>query len=78
MGAEVEPFFSALERYLPGKKIALFGSYGWGDGQWMREWYERAENAGAVICGAGGLMVNEAPDETGLAACRDLGAALAG
>ena len=82
MGAEVleegefEPFFTALEGKLSGKKVALFGSYGWGDGQWMREWQERTEKAGAVLCGEG-LIVNEAPDEAGLESCRALGACLA-
>ena len=82
MGAEVleegefEPFFTALEGKLPGKKVALFGSYGWGDGQWMREWQERTEKAGAVLCGEG-LIVNEAPDEAGLESCRALGMRLA-
>ena len=82
MGAEVleegefEPFFTALEGKLSGKKVALFGSYCWGDGQWMREWQERTEKAGAVLCGEG-LIVNEAPDEAGLESCRALGARLA-
>lgn len=82
MGAEVleegefEPFFTVLEGKLSGKKVALFGSYGWGDGQWMREWQERTEKAGAVLCGEG-LIVNEAPDEAGLESCRALGARLA-
>ena len=82
MGAEVleegefEPFFTGLEGKLSGKKVALFGSYGWGDGQWMREWQERTEKAGAVLCGEG-LIVNEAPDEAGLESCRALGARLA-
>ena len=82
MGAEVleegefEPFFTALEGKLSGKKVALFGSYGWGDGQWMREWQERTEKAGAVLCGEG-LIVNEAPDEAGLESCRALSARLA-
>ena len=82
MGAEVleegefEPFFTAREGKLSGKKVALFGSYGWGDGQWMREWQERTEKAGAVLCGEG-LIVNEAPDEAGLESCRALGARLA-
>ena len=82
MGAEVleegefEPFFTALEGRLAGRKVALFGSYGWGDGQWMREWQERTEKAGAVLCGEG-LIVNEAPDEAGLESCRALGARLA-
>ena len=73
---EFEPFVTALEGKLSGKKVALFGSYGWGDGQWMREWQERTEKAGAVLCGEG-LIVNEAPDEAGLESCRALGARLA-
>ena len=46
---EFEPFFSELEGSLAGKKVALFGSYGWGDGQWMRDWQERAVSAGAQL-----------------------------
>lgn len=82
MGAEVleegefEPFFTELEGSLSGRKTALFGSYGWGDGQWMRDWCDRARSAGAVLCGAEGLMLNEAPDDAGLDACRALGASL--
>ena len=83
MGAEVleegefEPFFTELEGSLSGRKAALFGSYGWGDGQWMRDWCDRARSAGTVLCGAEGLMLNEAPDDAGLDACRALGASLA-
>ena len=69
---EVEPMFAGLEASLSGKRIALFGSYGWGDGQWMRDWYERTENAGATLCGEEGLILNDAPDEAGLEACRAL------
>lgn len=81
MGAEVleegefEPFFTALEGKLSGKKVALFGSYGWGDGQWMRDWQDRCAAAGAVLCGEG-LTVNEAPDDIALAECTALGKAL--
>ena len=74
--AEFEPMFEAVKPRLSGKTIGLFGSYGWGDGQWMREWQERTEKAGAVLCGEG-LIVNEAPDEAGLESCRALGARLA-
>ena len=74
---EFEPFFSELEASLAGKKVALFGSYGWGDGQWMREWQERAVSAGAQLCGGEGLILNETPDADGLAACQKLGADLA-
>ena len=82
MGAEVleesefEPFFSSLEDRLGSKKLALFGSYGWGDGQWMRDWQERTEHAGAQLC-QDGLAVMETPDGNALAACRALGRALA-
>ena len=83
MGAEVleegefEPFFTALEGKLPGKKVALFGSYGWGDGQWMRDWCERAKEDGAVLFSEEGLICNETPDDDAQAACRKLGADLA-
>lgn len=70
-----EPFFTELEPLLSGKKIALFGSYGWGDGQWMRDWQDRCAAAGAVLCGEG-LTVNEAPDDIALAECTALGKAL--
>lgn len=73
--AEFEPFFTELERKLTGKPVALFGSYGWGDGQWMRDWQDRCAAAGAVLCGEG-LTVNEAPDDIALAECTALGKAL--
>ena len=75
--SEFEPMFSDLEGSLNGKKIALFGSYGWGDGQWMRDWVERAQGDGAQVFGGEGLICNEAPDDDALAACRELGASLA-
>lgn len=74
---EVEPFFTELEGKLQGRKLALFGSYGWGDGQWMRDWAERAQAAGAVLAGGEGLIANEAPDDDALDACQDLGQDLA-
>lgn len=83
MGSEVleetefEPMFSALEGSLGGKRIALFGSYGWGDGQWMRDWCARCDNAGANLLDENGLMVNEAPDAEGEEACKELGRKLA-
>lgn len=74
---EFEPMFSALEGSLTGKRVLLFGSYGWGDGQWMRDWCERATAAGAVLVEAEGLMVNETPDDDALDTCRKLGGELA-
>lgn len=74
---EVEPFFSELEGKLKDRKLALFGSYGWGDGQWMRDWAERAQAAGAILATGEGVMANESPDDDALNACQDLGQDLA-
>lgn len=76
--SEFEPMFSSVEKQLAGKKIALFGSFGWGDGQWMRDWQEHCISIGAELLGDEGLIINEAPDEDGLAKCRELGKTLAG
>ena len=76
MGAEVleesemEPFVMAVETFAKGKKIALFG-------QWMRDWTERMQSAGAEIVGGEGLICNETPDEEALEECRELGKQLA-
>lgn len=84
MGAEVleesemEPFVTEVEAFAAGKSIALFGSYGWGDGQWMRDWVERMEGAGATVVGGEGLMCQETPDDDALAECDALGKQLAG
>ena len=75
--SEFEPFFAENEGKLSGKKVALFGSYGWGDGEWMREWAERVKNDGAVLVNDEGLIVNEAPDNAALTDCKALGAKLA-
>lgn len=78
MGGEVledmsfEPFFTALEPKLSGKKVALFGSYGWGDGEWMRDWQERAIKSGASLFEQG-LIINDTPDANGLAECGAFG-----
>lgn len=74
--SEFEPFFASCEDKLGGKKIALFGSYGWGDGEWMRLWQDRASSVGAEICGGEGLIINETPDDEGLEKCKALGAEL--
>ncbi len=73
----MEPFFAEVEKKLTGKKVALFGSYGWGDGQWMRDWEERVRSAGAVLCGDAGVICNEAPDQDAITACNQLGNTLA-
>ncbi len=75
--AEFDPFFTELEHNLGGKRVALFGSYGWGDGQWMRDWEERCQNANAALFQDAGLMVHETPDEAALEQCKAFGAAFA-
>ena len=83
MGAEVleemefQPMFDACKRSLGGKRVALFGSYGWGDGQWMRDWETDCGNAGiSLACDS--VTCCETPDDAALAACRELGKVLAG
>ena len=68
--------FSACEPKLQGKKIALFGSYGWGDGEWMRSWEERCASLGAVLA-HDSVICCGAPDGDAAEQCRALGSALA-
>ena len=73
--SEFAPMFTECEPMLSGKKIALFGSYGWGDGEWMRNWEQTCTADGAVlVCDS--VICNEAPDEDGVEACKMLGKAL--
>ena len=82
MGAEVleegefQPMWDEVKGSLKGKKIALFGSYGWGSGEWMDNWKAEAEGKGAVLA-ATPVMANNAPDDEALAQCKGLGEALA-
>ena len=82
MGAEVleegefDPMFTDIEGSLSGKKIALFGSYGWGDGQWMRDWEDRCNAAGAQLA-VDSVMANNAPGADDLEECKSMGRALA-
>lgn len=79
MGAEVleetemEPFVCEVESFAAGKTLALFGSYGWGDGQWMRDWSERMRDGGANILNGEGLICHEMPDDAALEECAALG-----
>lgn len=78
MGDEVledtmEDFYNGIEASLSGKKVAIFGSYDWGDGQWLRNWAERIKNAGAEVVNGEGLKVKLAPDDKGIEECQNLG-----
>ena len=72
-----EPFFTGIESSLSGKKVLLFGSYGWGDGEWMRNWYDRTKAAGAELIGDEGFIVNGAPSDDDLAKLKELASQLA-
>ena len=77
MGSEVleEMEFDACKRSLGGKRVALFGSYGWGDGEWMRSWEKDCADAGLnLVCES--VICTETPDDAALEACRALGKAL--
>ena len=75
--SEFEPFFAGIEDKISGKKIVLFGSYDWGDGQFMRTWEDRVRAAGATIVNDAGFTVNLEPNDTELAELRKLGEELA-
>lgn len=83
MGAEVleeadmEPFVTSFESIAAGKNVALFGSYGWGEGEWMRDWTERMIGAGANVLNGEGLICQEAPDDEMIEECKNLGKQLA-
>lgn len=80
MGEEVleedsfEPMFSAIESSLKGKRVALFGSYGWGDGQWMRDWEDRCAADGAIVVGT--VIAMGAPDDEAVRRLKELASAM--
>jgi flavodoxin I len=73
--SEFEPMFTSIESKLKGKRIALFGSYGWGDGEWMRTWEETCVDDGAILA-CDSVICNDAPDEEAKSACTLLGKTL--
>ena len=68
--SEFEPFFTEAEAHLDGIPVGLFGSYGWGSGEWLQDWQERSKKAGAKVY-KDGLMINNTPDDDGLVQCRE-------
>jgi flavodoxin len=60
--SEFLPMFESIRSKLSGKKVALFGSYGWGDGEWMRDWVKRMEDAGATVYGGESAIFMNEPD----------------
>lgn len=84
MGAEqleetiMEPLMEELDGAISGKTVALFGSYGWGSGDWMRDWEDRVSSDGAQVWNGEGIIANNAPDDEALDACKTAGRDLAG
>jgi flavodoxin short chain len=75
--SEMEPFVAEIEKFAAGKTIGLFGSYGWGDGEWMRNWTDRMKAAGATVPGDEGVIACGEPDDAAKSACEALGGSLA-
>jgi len=65
----MEEFYAGIESGLSGKKVGLFGSYDWGDGQWLRDWEDRAKNAGATVSES--LMVHLTPEDADISKCQE-------
>ncbi len=84
MGAEqleetiMEPLMEELDGAISGKTVVLFGSYGWGSGDWMRDWEDRVSSDGASVWNGEGIIANNAPDDDDLDACKSAGRDLAG
>lgn len=60
--SEFDPFIDEISSKVSGKKVALFGSYGWGDGEWMRNWEDRMLSYGCQLpldC----MLIHETPDD---------------
>ena len=74
--SEFQPLYDQLKTQISGKKVVLFGSYGWGGGEWMNPWKEDATNAGLVLADDP-LAIEGAPDDAGKEKCRELGKVLA-
>lgn len=70
--AEMEPFVDSIESEVSGKPIALFGSYGWGNGEWMQDWVDRMKGCQAKVMGEG-LIIMGAPGDAELEECKTLG-----
>lgn len=84
MGAEqleetvMEPFMCELDNVISGKTVALFGSYGWGSGEWMQDWENRVITDGATVLNGEGIIANNTPGDDDIEACRDIGRTLGG
>lgn len=74
--SEMEPFIESISEAVKGKGVVLFGSYGWGSGDWMDNWQEQMEGFGANLVEES-LMINNEPDDEGIKQCEKLGEKIA-
>ena len=75
--SEVIPFIDNNVALMQGKKMALFGSYGWGTGEWMDAWKEQMASLGANLV-TEPLIVNEFTDGQDEAICNGYGKKIVG
>ena len=82
MGSEVleemefQPMFDSIKNQMGGKAVGLFGSFGWGDGEWMRSWEKDCDDVGInLVCES--VICTETPADAALEAGGALGKALA-
>lgn len=73
--SEFLPLYNDIKPSLAGKKVALFGSYGWGGGEWMKIW-EADCFTGAPVKAHDSVISEEAPNDDVLAQCKELGASI--
>lgn len=74
---EMKPFVEQIKNFGEGKTVGLFGSYGWGDGQWMNDWVSDMTSAGAVVLNGCGIICTDQPDENTITKCINMGKELA-
>lgn len=70
------PFMDKVNGLISGKRVAIFGSYEWNNGEWMQAWESEIRATGCDLV-APGLAAYDAPDAEALKKCRDLGKLLA-
>lgn len=73
---EFLPVYEAIKVNLAGKNVVLFGSYDWGNGEWMDAWNIDVVTSGANLV-VDGLITHLTPDADALEEARSLGRTLA-
>lgn len=69
---EFLPWYEDVEPRLGDKLIAIFGSYGWGEGEWMDYWQGRVKDLGLNLFEEG-IRINSTPSSKEAQACLEFG-----